>query len=112
RRKHAPYAHAMTAGELAERLTSYLARATGAPVRVAGLTQLAGGASRETWVFDATFADEREVRRLVLRRDPGPTSVDSDRTHEFRVLQAARACDVPVPAVHWLGDDPAPLGRR
>jgi len=103
---------AMTAAELAERLARYLTRETGAPVTVEGLRRMPGGASRETWVFDATFTSEPRVRRLVLRRDPGPTSVDSDRTHEFRVLRAAHRCGVPVPAVHWLGEDPETLGAR
>ncbi len=102
----------MSAAELSERLARYLERAAGAPVTIAGLTRLAGGASRETWAFDATFAGDARPRRLVLRRDPGPTSVDSDRAHEFAVLRAAHASGVPVPAVHWLGDDPEPLGAR
>ena len=102
----------MTGAELAERLAAFLTRAARVPVRVAGLHRLAGGASRETWMFEATFGDDPSTRRLVLRRDPGPTSVDSDRAHEYRVLQAMHACGVPVPAVHWLGDDPEPLGAR
>ncbi|MBI3771024.1 MAG: phosphotransferase family protein [Deltaproteobacteria bacterium] len=102
----------MTAAELAEGLASYLTRVTGGPVAVAELRQLPGGASRETWAFEATFDGESCPRRLVLRRDPGQTSVDSDRAHEFHVLRAAHASDVPVPRVHWLGDDAAVLGAR
>jgi aminoglycoside phosphotransferase (APT) family kinase protein len=102
----------MTAVELAERLASYLSHVTSAPVAIDGLRQLAGGASRETWAFEATFPGEASPRRLVLRRDPGATSVASDRGHEFHILRAAQAAGVPVPRVHWLGDDPAPLGAR
>ena len=102
----------MTAAELSERLASYLTRATGGAVAIAGLRQLPGGASRETWAFEATLAGEPQPRRLVLRRDPGPTSVDSDRAHEFQILRAARASGVPVPEVYWLGDDPEALGAR
>lgn len=101
----------MGAEELAERLAAFLTRAAGVPVTVEGLRRLAGGASRETWLFHATLAGQAP-RQLVLRRDPGPTSVDSDRAHEYRVLQAMHECGVPVPAVHWLGDDPEPLGAR
>ena len=79
---------------------------------MAGLRQLPGGASRETWAFEAMLAGEPQPRRLVLRRDPGPTSVDSDRAHEFQILRAARASGVPVPEVYWLGDDPEALGAR
>jgi aminoglycoside phosphotransferase (APT) family kinase protein len=102
----------MTAAELAERLASYLTGVTGGPVAIAELRQLPGGASRETWAFEATFDGESCARRLVLRRDPGQTSVDSDRAHEFHVLRAAHASDVPVPRVYWLGDDAAALGAR
>src|SRR6185369_8832783 len=111
-RRHTSYALSMGAAELAERLARYLERAVGAPVTITGLRRLAGGASRETWAFDASIAGESEPRHLVLRRDPGPTSVDSDRAHEFAVLRAAHRCGVPVPEVHWLGDDPEPLGAR
>ncbi len=40
----------------------------------AGCARLAGGASREIWLFEATFGGAA-ARQLVLRRDPGPTSV-------------------------------------
>lgn len=102
----------MTAAQLAERLTSYLTHVAGGPVVVSGLRQLPGGASRETWAFEATLPGDPGPRRLVLRRDPGATSVDSDRAHEFRVLRAAHAAGVPVPEVYWLGDDAATLGAR
>jgi aminoglycoside phosphotransferase (APT) family kinase protein len=49
---------------------------------------------------------------LILRRDPGRTSVGSDRGLEFAVLRAAHGAGVPVPEVLWLGDDPAILGTR
>jgi aminoglycoside phosphotransferase (APT) family kinase protein len=70
-----------------------------------------GGASRETWSFDARF-DGGPPRALILRRDPGRTSVGSDRALEFAVLQAAHAAGVPVPEVLWLGDDPSVLDGR
>ncbi len=107
-----PYAGAVTPAELSERLASYLTHVTGGPVTIAGLRQLPGGASRETWAFEASLAGEAAPRQLVLRRDPGPTSVDSDRAQEFQILRAARACGVPVPEVYWLGDDPEVLGAR
>jgi aminoglycoside phosphotransferase (APT) family kinase protein len=105
----------MSPADLESRLAVFLARESGA-VRVAitGLRKLPGGASRETWAFDAVMENGAgsTTRRLVLRRDPGPTSVQTDRAHEFRVLRAAHAAGVPVPDVLWLGDDPAVLGGR
>ncbi|MCC6767294.1 MAG: phosphotransferase family protein [Deltaproteobacteria bacterium] len=95
--------------ELASRLRDFLAAASGqGDVMVEHLRRVAGGASRETWSFDARFADG-PTRTLILRRDPGPTNVGTDRALEFRVLRVAHAAGVPVPAVLWLGDDPAVL---
>ncbi|MEO6027863.1 MAG: phosphotransferase family protein [Candidatus Binatia bacterium] len=102
----------MNAAELQSRLATFLARESGAAaVAIDGLRRVAGGASRETWAFDARF-DGRAARALILRRDPGKTSVGSDRGLEFRVLRAAHAAGVPVPEVLWLGDDPAVLDGR
>lgn len=100
----------VTATELETRLREFLIGATGHPdVAVTGLRRVPGGASRETWAFDAELGDGRGLRPLILRRDPGRTSVASDRALEFRVLRAAHAAGVPVPEVFWLGDDPAIL---
>ena len=54
--------------ELAEALAGVLAAVLG-PVEVEGLVRLTGGASRETWAFDAVDA-EGARSPLVLRRDP------------------------------------------
>jgi aminoglycoside phosphotransferase (APT) family kinase protein len=107
-----PYARGVTPDELERRMRDFLAAATGsAAVAIEHLRRVPGGASRETWAFDASF-DHGPPRELILRRDPGRTSVGSDRALEFRVLQAAHAAGVPVPKVLWLGDDPAILEGR
>ena len=64
--------------------------------RIEGLRRLSGGASRETWSFDATMAGE--VRPLILRRDP-PGAAKSGMLKERAVLEAAAAVGVPVPEV-------------
>ena len=43
-------------------------RALGTPVNVDGLRRLSGGASRETWSFDAVAADGTR-HGMVLRRE-------------------------------------------
>ena len=64
-----------------------MSRHLGGDVTVDGLRRLSGGASRETWSFDATRDGERVA--LVLRRDPAPTSVGPlDRSTEADVLSA------------------------
>ena len=108
-----PYARNVTSDELAIRLRVFVAAASGsAEVAIANLRRVPGGASRETWAFDARFDGSSTTRSLILRRDPGPTSVGSDRGLEFRVLRAAHAAGVPVPEALWLGDDPTVLDGR
>lgn len=80
-----------------------LAEVVGAD-RVRGLRRLSGGASGETWSFEAVMPGG-QVRRLVLRR-PRPGGV----VPEAAVLRAAAAAGVPVPAVVAAGDDEGPLG--
>jgi aminoglycoside phosphotransferase (APT) family kinase protein len=106
-----PYGSAVTGERLQQQLELFLEEKTGVAVRVDRLRRLAGGASRETWAFEAAIGDAAP-RALILRRDPAPSSVDSDRRVEFHVLRAARAAGVPVPEALWLGDDPAILGGR
>ena len=48
--------------------------------------------------------------RLVLRRDPPGHQIQSSRGEEFRLLRAAAAAGVVVPAVRWCEDDPRVLG--
>jgi aminoglycoside phosphotransferase (APT) family kinase protein len=84
-------------------------RHLGGPVTVEGLRRLSGGASRESWSFDA-IVDDRDRHALVLRRDPGSDLGQSERTTEYRLLEAAAAAGVPVPAVRFLLDDEDDLG--
>ena len=102
----------MTATELETRLQFVSGASGDADVTITGLRRVPGGASRETWAFDADLHDGRGPRPLILRRDPGPTGVASDRALEFNVLRVAHAAGVPVPEVLWLGDDPAILDGR
>jgi aminoglycoside phosphotransferase (APT) family kinase protein len=81
---------------LEERLRAVVGEALGQEVEIRDLTQLTGGASRQTWSFDARTADG-ETRPLILRRDPMP--------FEARALQAARRTGVPEPALLVADDD-------
>ncbi|MBM3674151.1 MAG: phosphotransferase family protein [Actinobacteria bacterium] len=84
-----------------ERIAAACARHLGTTVTVEGLRRLSGGASRETWSFDAVSA-EGHRDRLVLRRDPGSSIGGTDRSTECALVQAAGAAGVPVPAVRFL----------
>lgn len=84
---------------LAERLSAYLSERLGHPVEVTRLSRLPGGASRETWAFDAVLAGS--ALPLILRRDPPGRPSTRDCANEARLLQAARRAGVPVPAPRW-----------
>jgi aminoglycoside phosphotransferase (APT) family kinase protein len=90
--------------ELTDRLASYLSDQLGAAVRVTGLARLPGGASRETWAFDARVGGR--TLPLVLRRDPPGRPGARDCARELRLLRAAAAAGVPVPAAHWGESSP------
>lgn len=99
----------MTADELRQRLERFIARQAGVEtVRVTQLRRLPGGASREIWSLDAEVGGA--TLPLVLRRDPGSTTMQTARREEFRVQQAAHAAGVPVPVPYWLAEDDGELG--
>jgi aminoglycoside phosphotransferase (APT) family kinase protein len=92
----------------ADQVAAVLARAAGrhfgGRAAVEGLTRESGGASRQTWSFDAVVDGRRHG--LILRRDPPGTpkgererSAALDRATEFRVLRAAWQSGVRAPEV-------------
>ena len=99
----------MTPEEVSDKLAAFLQGQHAAKsVRIENLRLLTGGASRQTWSFDAVVehADGRsETLALVSRSDPrqGPNTMS--RETEYRVLEAAAAAGVPVPRMHAMGDD-------
>ena len=95
--------------DLAAGLAAYLGAQLGTDVRVTELRRLAGGASRETWLFTMTTPDGA-TERLVLRRDPPGHVIETSRRREFLLLRAAAAAGVAVPRVRWCEEDTAVLG--
>jgi aminoglycoside phosphotransferase (APT) family kinase protein len=85
----------------ADALGAAVARHLGQPVTIEGLRRLSGGASRETWSFDAV-ASEGARHALVLRRDPGEQAGWSDRGVEFALLASANEGGVATPRVRFL----------
>ena len=92
----------------ASQVEAYLSRLWQAPVVVNGLARIPGGASRETWRFDAEVAGE--ARPLILRRDPGGSLIDTESETEFRAYQSAWGV-LPVPRAVALERDGAELER-
>ncbi len=100
---------------LQEQLRAYLTARLGVDggLVVSDLHRIPGGASRETWSFDACWQDKGSaVRRgFVLRRDPDASLLVTDRDVEFRVMDAVASHAVPVPKMYWLEQDGAWLER-
>jgi len=79
------------------------------PVAVEGLARLSGGASRETWSFDARHPDGTQDP-LILRRDPPGAPRAGGMALEAALLEEAARAGVPVPRLVVASDDPAVLG--
>ncbi len=98
-----------------EQLTAYLQHKMpqAEALVVSNVARIPGGASRETWSFDATWRESgRQVSRaFVVRRDPTASLLETERDIEFRVYQALNGTDIPVPPVYWLERDPRWLER-
>ncbi len=86
----------------------------GPGTEIDGLVRLSGGASRETWSFDALLPDGNR-KPLILKRDPLDEKADDeaggddahlgvDRWTEGRLMQLAGEVGVPVPEVPFFLD--------
>ncbi len=82
-------------------------------VGVQNVFRIPGGASRETWSFDARWREggSEVSRAFVLRRDPDASLLVTDRDTEFRVMDAVRSRGIPVPRMYWLEPDTTWLDR-
>lgn len=94
---------------LEPRLATYLAgkMPQAAEVTVDQLSRISGGASRETYRFRLTWSEggERRERRLILRRDPPASLIETERRIEFEAYRAFRATPVPVPEMLYLEEE-------
>ncbi|CAN5585898.1 hypothetical protein BH10ACT1_BH10ACT1_20470 [soil metagenome] len=96
-------AHPETESELAEGLGQLLG------AEIEGLRRLSGGASRETWAFDAVDGPG-EKRPLILQRiRPGLAMGGPSLATEDALLAAAAAAGVPVPPVVADGEAARPF---
>lgn len=79
-----------------EALARYLAEKLGAPdLTVHDLARIPGGASRETYRFRARHGGKE--RKLILRRDPPASLIETDRSTEYRAYEAFFRLGIPVP---------------
>lgn len=88
------------------RLAAYIAGKMphAADVAVSALERISGGASRETYRFRLAWTEggEARERKLILRRDPPASLIDTERRVEFEAYRAFRGSGVPVPEMLWL----------
>ena len=76
------------------------------PVAIEGLTRLSGGASKQTWSFDAVGADGMRTP-LILRRDPpGRPSDPGAIDREAAAISLAHDAGLPVPEMLFCSDGP------
>ncbi|MGQ9573016.1 MAG: phosphotransferase family protein [Dehalococcoidia bacterium] len=82
-------------------------------VAVSGLFRIPGGASRETWSFDARWREKgrEKSQGFIMRRDPDASVLETEREVEYRVLDKLWRTPVPVPKMFWLEDDRQWLDR-
>lgn len=96
-----------------DRLAKYLeAKLPASNVRVTNLSRIPGGASRETWMFDAAWAAEggEQSQAFVVRKDPPASLLDTDREAEYAFYSSFWGTRVPVPRMRWLESDASILG--
>ncbi len=80
--------------------------------RVAALTRIHGGASRETYSIDIAYdgTNGPETRGLILRRDPPDSLIDTDRKIEFAAIRSMKGAGLPAPDALFLEESAGPLG--
>ncbi|HRE61421.1 MAG TPA: phosphotransferase family protein [Micropepsaceae bacterium] len=93
----------MTSPDLADLLRDALSVQWPGVTGIANLARLSGGASQETWAFDAIINGANVP--LILRRVPGGKRASESATAaplatEAAVIGAAQRAGVPVPQVH------------
>ena len=95
--------------ELGDRIATYLAHRwpQATEVAVEEIERIFGGASRETYRVAVCYreGDSRVRRRLILRRDPTSSLIETDRATEFHAYAAFHGSSVPVPRPLFVETD-------
>jgi aminoglycoside phosphotransferase (APT) family kinase protein len=105
--------------ELADALAEVVGSALGCSVEIHDLVRLSGGASRESWSFDAVHdggvdgsgVDGKSVEQLILRRAPAAISdaIGPTMMLEAAAMREAARVGVPSPEVLFATADKEPL---
>jgi aminoglycoside phosphotransferase (APT) family kinase protein len=111
RRKNGP-AEVTDKAQLLSKLREFLSTRVEGDFKISNLQPLTGGASKEQYVFEMDWIHKGEQRireRMVLRREPAESVVESDRLREFQLLSGVSDI-VPVPTAYWLDESGDELG--
>ena len=92
-----------------QRLADYLTLQWQTPVQVLAISQIFGGASRDT--YRLRVATSQAERGLIVRRDPPSSLIETERALEYGAYLAMLDTDIPVPAALFLENDPVWLGQ-
>ena len=90
--------------ELKIRLEKFLSKRIEGNFEIRNLAPLTGGASKEQFAFEIDWVCngmQRISEKMVLRREPSESVVESDRLREFQLVHAVKDF-VPVPTAYWL----------
>lgn len=94
--------------DIGQPLAAYLSQAWSRDIAVREISQIYGGASRQT--YRVTLAENGESRNVILRRDPATSLIDTERRHEYLTYKAVFDTDIPVPEPLLLEEDDAVIG--
>jgi aminoglycoside phosphotransferase (APT) family kinase protein len=102
-----------TQADFASTLEAAVTRALPGVTAIAGLKRLSGGASQETWSFDALTPSGAVP--LILRRSPGGkraerSAIAPSLETEAKAIRLAGKAGVPVPPVPYVLEDRDHLG--
>lgn len=80
---------------------------------VSNVSRIPGGASRETWAFDARWSEAGTAveRQFIARRDPTGSLLESNNDLEFEIYTALAGTTIPAPRVNWIERDGAAIER-
>ena len=99
----------------AEQIAAYLRQQmpSATEIAVENVARIAGGASRETWSFDARWREDGAVieRGFIARRDPPASLLSGNNDLEFELYGAMAEGGIPVPPVYWIDREGAAIDR-
>lgn len=101
---------ACTLAEVDAGLRAVFGNAGGQGVAIGNVRRLAGGSSKEQFVFEVTPAGSPGPRKMVLRMDPRGGTVETLRSREAEILCAVQHV-VPVPQVAFVDEIGQFFGR-